>query len=86
MYYDRGDETDAEHRLWMIAHVPLVGHAADVCIPLVDRRTVSSQSTGHDSTMWLKKNKASRFFDESHYDYILNPPYDPLFAPNLPVY
>jgi len=42
MYQNRGNETDAEHGLWMTAHVPLVGHAADVCIPLIGGRTVPS--------------------------------------------
>ena len=49
LYYDQGEKTDAEHRLWMTAHVPLVGHAPPDFVPLIGRRSVPSTSTGHST-------------------------------------
>ena len=78
LYYDQGHETDAEHRLWVTAHCLLVGHVTGVCVPLVGWRSVPSHTPiGHDSTNGLKDNKPRHrsisFFNEFHYDYILNP-------------
>jgi len=60
VYYDRGNETDAEHGLWVTAHVHRVGHVADFCVPLVGRRRVPSHTNRTRLNKWAEeKTKAT---------------------------